>query len=144
MSPSHIAVPALDRQIAARSPDSCPVRDVLERIGDKWSVLIMVELTHGPRRFGELSRSVDGISRRMLTRTLRLLERDGLVRRTVFATMPPSVEYRITPLGAGLAEPLEALAQWAVVNRDEVEAARAAYDVREQDPSGILRQAVAL
>lgn len=130
MSPGHIAVPALDQQRHERSGEGCPVRDVLERVGDKWSVLLVVELTHGPRRFSELLRAVDGISRRMLTRTLRLLERDGLVNRTVFATVPPSVEYRITPLGEELALPLEALAAWAVTHRHTVEAARAAFDQR--------------
>jgi DNA-binding HxlR family transcriptional regulator len=110
--------------------DACPVRDVIERIGDKWSVLVIVQLVEGPRRFGELVRGTDGISRRMLTRTLRLLERDGLVSRTVFPTTPPSVEYAITELGEGLAGPLAALTDWAVANRPRVEAARAAFDAR--------------
>lgn len=143
MSQGHTSVTSLDRQRDARTAEGCPVRDVLERVGDKWSVLLVVELTHGPRRFGELLRAVEGISRRMLTRTLRLLERDGLVQRTVYATVPVSVEYRITPLGQGLAVPLEALAQWAVANRVEVQASRAAYD-HQVGGVGILRQAAAL
>jgi DNA-binding HxlR family transcriptional regulator len=120
--------------VAASGPvrDACPVRDVLERVGDKWSVLVIIELTAGPRRFTELVRGVEGISRRMLTRTLRLLERDGLVHRTVFPTVPPAVEYRITALGAGLAEPLDALTTWAVEHRGEIQAARASYDERER------------
>ncbi len=128
MSPGHTDVTYLDPLNGTGSTDACPVRDVLERVGDKWSVLIVVELTRGPSRFTELLRTIDGISRRMLTRTLRLLERDGLVQRTVFATVPPSVEYRITPLGEGLAAPLEVLAEWAVTNRASVAAARASFD----------------
>ncbi|MGF1663277.1 MAG: winged helix-turn-helix transcriptional regulator [Kineosporiaceae bacterium] len=142
MSLGHTAVPLLDRQLAAvtaRGDDApshaaCPVRDVLERVGDKWTVLVVVELVRGPKRFTELLRAVDGISRRMLTRTLRLLERDGLVERTVFPTVPPAVEYRITELGAGLAGPLDALAAWAVAHRAEIEASRAAYDSRSAPP----------
>jgi DNA-binding HxlR family transcriptional regulator len=140
MSLGHTAVPLLDRQLAAAAGSAdrpvshaqCPVRDVLERVGDKWTVLVVVELVRGPRRFTELLRAVDGISRRMLTRTLRLLERDGLVERTVFPTVPPAVEYRITKLGAGLAGPLDVLAAWAVEHRADIESARAAYDARDR------------
>ncbi len=132
MSLGHTDVPAPTSLAAPTGTylPGCPVRDVLERVGDKWSVLLVVELMPGPRRFSELRRAVEGISARMLTRTLRLLERDGLVERTVFDTVPPSVEYRITPLGADLARPLEALTQWAVANRAAVEASRAAFDAR--------------
>ena len=107
MAPGHTAV---TEQVAA----GCPIRDVIERIGDKWSVLVVVSLQDGPVRFSGLLRGVDGISRRMLTRTLRLLERDGLVDREVFPTTPPSVEYSLTDLGRGLAGTLEAVSTWAV------------------------------
>lgn len=113
---------------ASDLPATCPVRDVIERVGDKWSVLLVVQLRHGPVRFSTLLRSTDGISRRMLTRTLRLLERDGLVSRTVHPTSPPQVDYDLTPLGHGLAGPLDVLTAWAVDNRDRVQAARQAYD----------------
>jgi len=108
--------------------EPCPVRDVLERVGDKWSVLLVVHLRAGPARFSALLRAVDGISRRMLTRTLRLLERDGLVAREVFPTTPPSVEYSLTELGRALAEPLDALSEWAMTHRARVEDARLRYD----------------
>ncbi len=91
--------------------DPCPVRDVIERVGDKWSVLVINRLDGEPRRFGVLARTVEGISRNMLTRTLRLLERDGLVTRTVYPTAPPTVEYALTDLGRSLVPPLNALAK---------------------------------
>jgi DNA-binding HxlR family transcriptional regulator len=109
-------------------PDGCPIRDVIERIGDKWSVLIVVTLQDGPVRFSGLLRAVEGISRRMLTRTLRLLERDGLVDRRVFPTTPPAVEYSLTDLGRGLAGTLDAVSAWALEHRDEVAQARLRFD----------------
>jgi len=121
VAPGHIVV---TEQVAA----GCPIRDVIERIGDKWSVLVVVSLQDGPVRFSGLLRAVDGISRRMLTRTLRLLERDGLVERQVFPTTPPSVEYSLTDLGRGLAGTLEAVSTWAIAHRDDVEAARRRFD----------------
>ncbi len=121
MAPGHTAV---TEQVVA----GCPIRDVIERIGDKWSVLVVVSLQDGPVRFSGLLRGVDGISRRMLTRTLRLLERDGLVDREVFPTTPPSVEYSLTDLGRGLAGTLEAVSAWAIAHRDDVEAARRRFD----------------
>ena len=121
MAPGHIVV---TEQVAA----GCPIRDVIERIGDKWSVLVVVSLQDGPVRFSGLLRGVDGISRRMLTRTLRLLERDGLVERQVFPTTPPSVEYSLTDLGRGLAGTLEAVSSWAIAHRAEVEEARRRFD----------------
>lgn len=114
-------------------PDGCPVRDVLERVGDKWSVLLVVQLRAGPRRFSQLLRSTDGISRRMLTRTLRLLERDGLVSRTVYPTTPPQVEYDLTALGHALAGPLDSLTVWATSHREDIQAARLAFDAREDN-----------
>ncbi len=106
----------------------CPIQDVISRIGDKWSVMIVVQLQQGPTRFSVLLRATNGISRRMLTRTLRLLERDGLVARTVFATKPPSVEYSLTDLGRGLAGPLDAVSEWALAHRLDVERARQRFD----------------
>lgn len=114
---------------------SCPVRDVLERVGDKWSVLLVGQLADGPLRFSALLRRTDGLSQRMLTRTLRLLERDGLVSRHVEPTTPPQVSYRLTDLGRSLAGPLDALTAWAVEHRAEVQAARAVFDARP--PAGV-------
>ena len=102
----------------------CPVTGVLRRVGDKWSVLIISVLGAGPRRFNELHRGIEGLSHRILTRTLRGLEGDGLVSRTVFATNPVTVEYALTPLGQSLREPLTAVAEWALRHRAELEAAR--------------------
>jgi len=104
------------------------VRQLLDRVGDKWSLLVMRELADRRMRFTELLRSIDGISQRMLTRTLRELERDGLVTREVYAEVPPRVEYEVTPLGLTLLPHVMALADWAVSNRDEIERNREAYD----------------
>ena len=108
-------------------PD-CLVRDVLARVGDKWSVLVIYRLGGGTRRFSELRRSVDGISQRMLTVTLRGLERDGLVEREVFPEVPPRVEYTLTPLGRSLLEVVGALFHWSDGHTHEVAAARTRYD----------------
>lgn len=115
----------------------CPaIRDVLSRVGDKWSVLIVGLLDSGPVRFNALRRSVEGISQRMLTLTLRGLERDGIVTRTVEPTTPPSVEYALTPLGRSLLKPIRALAAWAEQNRTAIAEARANFDnAREPAPS---------
>lgn len=112
------------------SPKDCPVREVLDRIGDKWSVLVIALLRDGPMRFSELRRSIDGISQRMLTLTLRGLERDGLVARTVTPTTPPRVDYELTELGRTLIEPIMALADWAEKHRKAIQAARARFDRR--------------
>ena len=106
----------------------CPVRDVLDRIGDKWSVLLLVSLKEGPLRFGELRRRVSDISQRMLTGTLRHLQRDGLISRTVYPTVPPSVEYALTDLGDSLLDRLEALVDWSSANHDKVRQARKLFD----------------
>jgi DNA-binding HxlR family transcriptional regulator len=103
-------------------------RDVLKLVGDKWSVLIVAMLGDGPRRFSELRRAIEGISQRMLTLTLRGLERDGLVSRTVFPTIPPRVDYELTKLGLTLLEPIGALAQWAQDNRVAITTARERFD----------------
>ena len=110
------------------------VREVLNRVGDKWSVLVIGILGAGPMRFNELRRSIEGISQRMLTLTVRGLERDGLVTRTLFPTIPPRVDYALTPLGRTLLEPVKALARWAGKNRVEVQAARDRFDAAEKQP----------
>jgi DNA-binding HxlR family transcriptional regulator len=119
------------------SHEACPaIREVLSRVGDKWSVLVVGLLGDGPRRFNELRRSIDGISQRMLTLTLRGLERDGLVQRTVFPTIPPRVDYELTTLGRTLLEPILALAAWAEANREAIAAARMSYDEVHKKSSG--------
>ena len=111
--------------------DACrPVRLILSRIGDKWSVLIVMALCGGPRRFNDLKRAIEGISQRMLTLTLRGMERDGLITREVFPTTPPRVEYALTDLGRSLRAPIEALGQWAVDHEDQITAAQARYDAQ--------------
>jgi DNA-binding HxlR family transcriptional regulator len=107
----------------------CPaVREVLDRVGDKWSVLIVTLLGDGPMRFNELKRAVEGISQRMLTLTLRGLERDGLVTRTVFPEIPPRVEYTLTRLGKSLLRPISALSAWAGAHRGQIQEARSRFD----------------
>jgi DNA-binding HxlR family transcriptional regulator len=106
----------------------CPIREVLDRIGDTWSVLVIISLKAQPLRFNALRRSIEGISQRMLTVTLRSLERDGLVSRTVRPTTPPEVEYALTELGHSLAVPLAALGCWAAENRSVLRQAQAAFD----------------
>lgn len=112
-------------------PSLCPVRDVLDRVGDKWTMLVLIALADTPRRFSELNRAVPDISKRMLAQTLRALERDGLVGRRVFPTKPPSVEYTLTELGGTLFEPLSALVRWVERSHDSIRAARRAYDTAE-------------
>lgn len=107
------------------------VRDVLNRVGDKWSVLVIGTLGAGPLRFNALRRAVEGISQRMLTLTLRGLERDGLVHREVHPTVPPQVEYRLTPLGETLLGTISALSAWAAEHREDIRAARARFDAAE-------------
>ena len=104
------------------------VGTVLSRIGDKWSILVVMMLTDGPRRFNELKRLVGGISQRMLTFTLRGLERDGLVSRTVYPTVPPRVEYELTDLGRSLQVPVQALGAWAFSNLPAIQEARSRFD----------------
>ena len=98
----------------------CPSRRLLDRIGDRWTVLIVGALDDGPHRFSAVATRVDGISQKMLAQTLRSLERDGFVTRTIFAEVPPRVEYELTPLGRSLQQPLRALEDWAVANMSEV------------------------
>jgi DNA-binding HxlR family transcriptional regulator len=116
MSPSH-------------KHDSCiAVREVLNRVGDKWSVLIVQLLSDGPKRFSELRRLIEGISQRMLTLTLKGLERDGLVTRTVYPAAPLRVEYELTELGRTLRKPIRTLAKWAQENRERIQKARNRFD----------------
>ncbi|HMH61844.1 MAG TPA: helix-turn-helix domain-containing protein, partial [Bradyrhizobium sp.] len=112
--------------------DCRAISSVLALVGDKWTVLIVVRLGDGPKRFNEIKRMVGGISQRMLTLTLRGLERDGLVTRTVFPTMPPRVDYELTDLGRGLWQPVEALGKWAADHQPEIEDARARFDRRNE------------
>ena len=116
------------RDLGEAQPAHCAVRDVLDRIGDKWSMLMIMELATRSQRFSELHRSIPDISRRMLTQTLRDLERDGLVTRHVFPTKPPSVEYRLAPLGQSLLEPMAALIDWADRRYSDIHAARVRFD----------------
>ncbi len=118
MKPRHIHLPG----------DCRAVSDVLARIGDKWSVLVITRLGEGPLRFNELRRAIGGISQRMLTLTLRGLERDGLITRTMFPTIPPRVDYALTPLGCDLLQPVSALGAWAIRNQAKIALAREQFD----------------
>ncbi|WP_455565635.1 winged helix-turn-helix transcriptional regulator [Micromonospora echinaurantiaca] len=108
----------------------CGSRQVLDRIGDRWSVLVVLTLAKGTRRYGELAQRIEGVSQKMLTQTLRGLERDGLVTRTVYASVPPRVDYALTDLGRSLLDLVAGLESWATNHLAEVEAARARYDAR--------------
>jgi DNA-binding HxlR family transcriptional regulator len=112
-------------------PENCPVRQVLDGIGDKWSILVMAALSVGSRRFSELRRDIPDVSQKMLTHTLRKLERDGLVERIVTPTAPPRVDYRLRPLGQSLFVRLSGLAAWVIENRAAIDAARSSFDVRD-------------
>lgn len=105
-----------------------PVRQILARVGDKWSVLIVMALRDGPRRFNEIKRAIGTISQRMLTLTLKGMERDGLVRRTVLPTKPPRVDYELTELGHSLREPVERLGHWAIDNEMRIASAQKLFD----------------
>ena len=118
----------VDAWVANEFSGTCPVRDVLDRVGDKWSVLVVLRLGQGPERFRALLRAVDGISQRMLTVTLRGLERDGLVHREVFDTRPPSVEYSLTPLGQSLLVHITGLANWALDHEADIQRAQRDYE----------------
>jgi DNA-binding HxlR family transcriptional regulator len=123
MSPSHKHVRG-----------QCPaVREVLNRVGDKWSVLVVALLGDGKKRFSELRRAIEGISQRMLTLTLKGLERDGLITRTVYPTIPPRVEYDLTKLGRSLLAPIIGLGDWAAKNRERIQAAREKYDAQNSN-----------
>jgi DNA-binding HxlR family transcriptional regulator len=139
-SVSHTAVtvqvPPLSEWLAVMPPTvlgACPVRDVLDRIGDKWSVLVITLLGERPMRFMELKRSIGLVSQRMLTRTLRGLERDGLISRTVHPVVPPRVEYELTDLGSGLLHIVAQLTEWSFAHSGDVAAARKEYDLATHD-----------
>ena len=110
---------------------ACPTRQVVGRIGDKWTLLTLFALGARTLRFSDLRREVDGVSQKMLTQTLRGLERDGLVSRHVYATVPPKVEYAVTPLGASLQEVIGTFRAWAYGHMDEIASARRCYDERD-------------
>ena len=114
--------------IANPYSSDCPTRKVLDRIADKWAVLVLGLLSEGPIRFNRLRRAIEGISQKMLSQTLKSLERDGLVSRKAFATVPVTVEYAITPLGRTLATTLDALRIWAETHMEEVTANQQRYD----------------
>jgi DNA-binding HxlR family transcriptional regulator len=131
VKPAHIEFPVPPSQLELH--DNCRgVASILSRVGDKWSVLVIMMLFKGPKRFNEIKRLIGGISQRMLTLTLRGLERDGLVTRTVFPTIPPRVDYELTDLGRGLSEPVMALGTWAMDHLEEIEAARVRFDARNE------------
>ena len=127
-------------------PEDCrAVSEVLARVGDKWTVLVVSTLGGGPKRFNELRRALGSISQRMLTLTLRALERDGLVTRTVFPTVPPRVDYELTRLGRSLLAPVSALSLWALQNRDGIQDARRRFDgVAKKSPLSGVASARAL
>src|SRR6476620_5636387 len=129
LKPAHIDFPAPqmpDRDHA----DGRGVASILARVGDKWSVFVIMMLSDGPKRFNELKRMINGISQRMLTLTLRGLERDGLVTRTIFPTVPPRVDYELTDLGRGRSRPVEGLGKWAKDHLVQIESARQHFDQR--------------
>ena len=127
MEPEEQDIEELCRNDAATAGH---VRDILDRVGDKWSMLVVNLLEHGPRRYGQLASDIPGISQRMLTVTLQRLERDGRVTRTSYPEIPPRVEYALSPLGESLRKPISALAQWAYLNRDEFVSSRDRYDAK--------------
>jgi len=120
LKPSHTDLPS----------DCRAISDVLARVGDKWSVLVVSKLGGGPKRFNELRREIGGISQRMLTLTLRGLERDGLVTRRIVPSSPPGVQYDLTELGRDLLQPVSALSAWAIRNQGKIEQSRAKFDAK--------------
>ena len=134
MGQGEVEVTTASERRAPRTFDpDCPVRDTLDRVGDKWSTLVLVNLASGPLRFSAVQRAIPDSSKRMLTQTVRDLERDGLVSRTVFPTKPPSVEYRLSPLGETMLEPLEALVRWSERSVAAIKAAREAFDAAAEN-----------
>ncbi|WP_327354360.1 winged helix-turn-helix transcriptional regulator [Streptomyces sp. NBC_01304] len=138
-APAQVTGEVTGEVIVCETPqDECGVRDVLDRLGDKWSVYVVVELSSGKLRFKELQRRIHGdISQRMLTLTVRRLERDGLVKRTVYPTVPPQVEYELTELGRSMTHLVKALADWSIEHRPVIAEARRAYDeVQDEAKAG--------
>jgi DNA-binding HxlR family transcriptional regulator len=117
----------------------CPVREILDQLGDKWSTLVISNLIDGRLRFGEIKRRIEGISQRMLTETVRSLERDGILLRTVYPSIPPKVEYSLTPLGESLVPHVQALVGWALEHRADIRNARATYDRESAIPLAPVR-----
>lgn len=138
-APEAVAAAGVQVEVAALDPcgqpdhPDCGIRDVLDRVGDRWSVLVVVELASGPRRFREIQRALHGISQRMLTLTVRRLERDGLVERTVYATVPAQVDYRLTETGASLTHLVRALVGWSQEHQAAIGASRERYDAEHPD-----------
>ena len=130
MGRTHFVVTTQAESVLASSPyrAGCPTRQILDRIGDRWTVLIVGALWEDSARFSELRRRIDGVSPKMLTQTLRGLERDGLVRRSVFPEVPVRVQYTLTEAGRTLREPLRALQEWAIGHLADVSASQEAYD----------------
>jgi DNA-binding HxlR family transcriptional regulator len=135
LSPGHTEGTGCGPSLVGQT-QACEIRDLLDRLGDKWSLLVVELLGTGTHRFTALRREIDGISQRMLTLTLRRLERDGLVRRTVHAVVPPQVDYELTPLGGTLLDAVAPLVAWVRAHRDEVAAARARYERPADGPTG--------
>ncbi|MCO6004308.1 helix-turn-helix transcriptional regulator [Actinoallomurus purpureus] len=133
----HIATP--ERNVYAAD---CPTRQVLDQVAHKWTVLIIGILCEGPHRYGQIARAVEGVSPRVLSRTLRDLERDGLVRRELLNASPPAVEYTLTPLGQGLEEIISPIRDWAERHLDEIHGARERFDdeAGQQDRTPWQRQ----
>nr|WP_083466186.1 helix-turn-helix domain-containing protein [Kibdelosporangium sp. MJ126-NF4]CEL14026.1 Transcriptional regulator, HxlR family [Kibdelosporangium sp. MJ126-NF4]CTQ88392.1 Transcriptional regulator, HxlR family [Kibdelosporangium sp. MJ126-NF4] len=131
MSRSHIDVPVEaggTKDVRDVIEEACPLTEVIDHVAGKWSIGVLVAAAHGPIRFTELERAIHGVSRRMLTLTLRKLERDGLLCRTVYPTVPPKVEYTLTPMAAELHETLRSLTEWAERHRGDINAAQKLYD----------------
>jgi DNA-binding HxlR family transcriptional regulator len=133
----HMSIPLTPPITPGTDPGCRMVNEILGRMGDKWTILTITMLTERPRRFNELKRLIGGISQQMLTRTLKALERDGMVTRKVYPTIPPQVEYSLTELGQSLAQPLLQLAMWVLHHTDEIKASRQAHDgVRQETRAG--------
>ncbi|MGV9450851.1 winged helix-turn-helix transcriptional regulator [Streptomyces sp. NPDC003635] len=131
MSAPNTAVSSQVSPVVAEGPcgdDDCGIREVLDRLGDRWTVLVVVELTKGSRRYGELERAIPGISQRMLSLTTKRLCRDGLVERIVHPTLPPQVEYRLTAMGGSLSRMISALADWSRDHKPAIATAREKWD----------------
>jgi DNA-binding HxlR family transcriptional regulator len=132
MSDSHLLETTSAWNVFDRN---CPTRQVLDCIADKWTVLIIRRLAEGTLRFAQLRRAVDGISQKVLTNTLRALERDGIVTRRIYASVPPKVEYSLTDLGRSLCNLVEGICRWAEANIEQVQAAREVYDCTPRESS---------
>ncbi|WP_413204314.1 winged helix-turn-helix transcriptional regulator [Rhodospirillum sp. A1_3_36] len=129
------------RRTKADFAPQCPIRDVLDRIGDQWSTLVLLTLAEEGRRFMEIQRALPDVSRRMLAQTLRRLEEDGFVSRTVHATVPPRVDYALTPLGESLMDPIQTLVNWASDHHHIIRSARKSYAARAEEDLEIPSEA---